>query len=84
MKSLLSQTEYWLQILQTRTSDLAEHEFYVHYEGLDRRLDEWVSADRVDFDKKASRLNQKESISTYDELIDKADRKITRYKMKWI
>ena len=62
-------------------SDLAEQEFYVHYEGLDRRLDEWVPAKRVDFDSKASRISRKESTSTYDDLIDKTDRKITRYKV---
>lgn len=67
------------QILQTRTTELLEQEFYVHYDGLDRRLDEWVSADRVDFDSKVSGTNKKEGLSTYDELIDKADRKITRW-----
>lgn len=55
-----------------------EREFYVHYEGLDRRLDEWVTMERVNVDSKAHRKTRKESISTYDDLIDKTDRKITR------
>jgi histone acetyltransferase MYST1 len=29
----------------------SETEYYVHYEGFNGRLDEWVSADRIDFDK---------------------------------
>lgn len=36
------------QIIQSRTSDNAETpEFYVHYVGLNRRLDEWVSRERI-------------------------------------
>ena len=41
-------------------------------------MDEWVTVDRVNFDSKAARTTRKESISTYDDLIDKTDRKITR------
>eukprot|EP00607_Mallomonas_marina_P010391 CAMPEP_0182422342 /NCGR_PEP_ID=MMETSP1167-20130531/8001_1 /TAXON_ID=2988 /ORGANISM="Mallomonas Sp, Strain CCMP3275" /LENGTH=145 /DNA_ID=CAMNT_0024600321 /DNA_START=103 /DNA_END=537 /DNA_ORIENTATION=- len=29
-------------------SDPADFEYYVHYSGFDRRLDEWVSLDRID------------------------------------
>lgn len=67
-----------MQVLQTRANDSGEQEFYVHYEGLDRRLDEWVSAERVDFESKAPAVHRKDSISTYNDIIDKTDRKITR------
>lgn len=69
------------QVLQTRVSDDGGgiQEFYVHYDGLDRRLDEWVSSDRVDIHSKAPALTRKNSISTYDDIIDKADRKMTRF-----
>lgn len=35
------------EVIQTRGSQHAQ-EYYVHYTGLNRRLDEWVEADRVD------------------------------------
>ena len=28
-------------------SHLRRHEYYVHYEGFNRRLDEWVNRDRI-------------------------------------
>lgn len=33
-------------IVERRFNDGVE-EYYIHYEGLDRRLDEWVTADRI-------------------------------------
>lgn len=40
---------YPAQIIQTRCNenDFANSEFYVHYVGLNRRLDEWVRRDRI-------------------------------------
>lgn len=39
---------YAAQIIQVRQGDLSSsNEFYVHYVGLNRRLDEWVSRDRL-------------------------------------
>jgi histone acetyltransferase MYST1 len=35
------------EVIQTRYSDVESHyEYYVHYEGYNRRLDEWVQRDR--------------------------------------
>jgi hypothetical protein len=35
------------EVIQTRYNDAENHyEYYVHYEGYNRRLDEWVQRDR--------------------------------------
>jgi histone acetyltransferase MYST1 len=35
------------EVIQTRYNDAESHyEYYVHYEGYNRRLDEWVQRDR--------------------------------------
>lgn len=34
------------EIIQIRQSETGTQELYVHYEGFDRRLDEWVDLDR--------------------------------------
>lgn len=42
---------YEAEILETREvvrGDLAQTEYYVHYDGLNRRLDEWVTKERFD------------------------------------
>nr|XP_039253674.1 histone acetyltransferase KAT8-like [Styela clava]XP_039253675.1 histone acetyltransferase KAT8-like [Styela clava]XP_039253676.1 histone acetyltransferase KAT8-like [Styela clava] len=38
------------EVLQTRVNALHDdrHEYYVHYHGLNRRLDEWVESSRID------------------------------------
>lgn len=38
---------YPAQIIQSRQNDSNTAEFYVHYVGLNRRLDQWVSRDRI-------------------------------------
>ena len=34
------------EVIQKRQNDDGNQEIYVHYEGYDRRLDEWVELDR--------------------------------------
>lgn len=35
------------EIIQSRELDTAGYEYYVHYDGLNRRLDHWVTRDRI-------------------------------------
>ncbi|XP_077290954.1 histone acetyltransferase KAT8-like [Arctopsyche grandis] len=47
---LVRRGDSWLpaQVIQTRwNGGVCAHEYYVHYEGADRRLDEWVTKGRV-------------------------------------
>ncbi|VDO80049.1 unnamed protein product, partial [Soboliphyme baturini] len=43
-------TWHYAEIIESRLNKQANDrvEYYVHYEGLNRRLDEWVTADRID------------------------------------
>lgn len=34
-------------IIQTRETDEKNREYYVHYSGLNRRLDQWVTVDQI-------------------------------------
>lgn len=34
-------------IIQTRETEDKTHEYYVHYSGLNRRLDQWVTVDQI-------------------------------------
>lgn len=55
------------------------YEYYVHYEGLNRRLDEWVSRDRImssRFD--VNEQHWKNSDTSKKDIADGLDRKITR------
>lgn len=68
------------EIIQTRYNENESHyEYYVHYEGHNRRLDEWVPRDRI----MSSRFDMNE-IERHDRntgtdlLADSSDRKITR------
>ncbi|XP_065161242.1 histone acetyltransferase KAT8 [Atheta coriaria] len=71
------------EIIQTRFNDTEQqYEYYVHYEGLNRRLDEWVPRSRVmssqfNMDAKMSEKMWKEIPVASDVLTD-TDRKITR------
>ncbi|KAK3091121.1 hypothetical protein FSP39_017262 [Pinctada imbricata] len=70
------------EIIQTRASEVNEgkEEYYVHYEGFNRRLDEWVEIDRFDLSNKLEDPHSKikdMSIMMTD-LSDGTDRKITR------
>jgi len=71
-------TWYSADILQARTSAENKVEYYVHYHGFNRRLDEWVNDERVD--KPLSEDETKTNASVSDLLVegDLTDRKITR------
>ncbi|XP_064087872.1 histone acetyltransferase KAT8-like [Macrobrachium nipponense] len=64
------------EIIQRRFNDVVnKDEYYVHYDGLNRRLDEWVTKERIDL----SELYQRGDKSGTDLLSDQtAGRKITR------
>ncbi|XP_063220183.1 histone acetyltransferase KAT8-like [Bacillus rossius redtenbacheri] len=69
------------EVIQTRYIEPDGHwEYYVHYEGFDRRLDEWVTRDRI----MCSQLEMAEHRWTNAQRLisgdanDKSDRKITR------
>lgn len=68
------------EIIQTRYNEQESHyEYYVHYEGYNRRLDEWVPRDRImnsRFD--MSDTQWKNSDRNAVDLLDQSDRKITR------
>ncbi|GLG96521.1 Males-absent on the first protein [Gryllus bimaculatus] len=80
---LVRRSDDWhpAEIIQTRYNDQEGHyEYYVHYEGYNRRLDEWVQRDRI----MSSRFDmsdqqwKSERNPTGDLLSDQTDRKITR------
>ncbi len=56
-------------------SDTKEFEYYVHYDGLNRRLDEWVRSDRI---KRQEDSNGHQNVNDSDILGGADDRKITR------
>ncbi|KAK3586028.1 hypothetical protein CHS0354_033153 [Potamilus streckersoni] len=68
------------EIIQTRTNEQDKPEFYVHYDGFNRRLDEWVEIDRFDLGSKhedtSSKMKDVSILMT--DLSDGTDRKITR------
>ncbi|XP_076317762.1 histone acetyltransferase KAT8-like isoform X1 [Tachypleus tridentatus] len=67
------------EIIQIRRSDQdgRKFEYYVHYEGYNRRLDEWVEKDRFDLSHTHQDLDSKHTHIQSD-LADQPDRKITR------
>jgi len=72
------------EIIQKRTNEQCggRHEFYVHYDGFNRRLDEWVDLDRVDLGSKdtKTRPDNRAGVDAVAimEISDSSDRKITR------
>lgn len=66
------------EVLQARKTENDEAEYYVHYDGFNRRLDEWVLLDRINSSQKVESTEVKEVQSTYADLIQSSDRKITR------
>lgn len=70
------------EIIQTRYNESESHyEYYVHYEGHNRRLDEWVPRDRImssRFDMSDRSWKSGDRNSGTDLLADSSDRKITR------
>ncbi|XP_035218765.1 histone acetyltransferase KAT8-like [Stegodyphus dumicola] len=62
------------EVLQTRYNDKNGHrEYFIHYEGCNRRLDEWVPLDRFDFTSSRDNFNNQMASR-----IDQTNRKITR------
>lgn len=64
------------EVIQRRGIDQECPEYYVHYEGFNRRLDEWVTRERIQH----VNLNPESRFGTDigNELSDQPDRKITR------
>lgn len=68
------------EIIQSRQNESGLQEFYVHYEGFDRRLDEWIDPDRLDLTSKFEDPQSKSGDLTISlaDFTDGTDRKITR------
>ncbi|KAL4239362.1 K(lysine) acetyltransferase [Mactra antiquata] len=67
------------EIIQTRPKETSGHEYYVHYEGFNRRLDEWVDLDRFDLSNKLEdQQNKIKDVTVLTDLTDGTDRKLTR------
>ncbi|BFZ07337.1 hypothetical protein BsWGS_10375 [Bradybaena similaris] len=68
------------EVIQSRQNDYGTQELYVHYEGFDRRLDEWVDLDRLDLSSKFEDPQSKNGELTISltDFTDGTDRKITR------
>ncbi|XP_071039591.1 histone acetyltransferase KAT8 isoform X2 [Parasteatoda tepidariorum] len=66
------------EIIHVRHSehDSTKCEYYVHYDGCNRRLDEWVGSDRFDFSSH-NKEHEKNNLSLAHQT-DQPDRKITR------
>ncbi|XP_022106004.1 histone acetyltransferase KAT8-like [Acanthaster planci] len=65
------------EIVQTRSNEMegGRREFYVHYKGLNRRMDEWIGTDKLNIVQEQSDVKTGESAVIFD---DQPDRKITR------
>ncbi|XP_064643312.1 histone acetyltransferase KAT8-like [Lineus longissimus] len=68
------------EIVQMRTNEQAggRNEYYVHYAGFNRRLDEWVTIERVDLNSRLDDHGNKIQTQCLTDLADGTDRKITR------
>lgn len=66
------------EIIQVRPceQDEGKWEYYVHYEGYNRRLDEWVGKDR--FNLTASQKEEMKNPMGQSDLMEQTERKITR------
>eukprot|EP01137_Pigoraptor_chileana_P002363 Opistho-2@41105 len=76
-KMLVKWKDAWRQaeILEVRQTEGDRFDYYVHYIGYNRRLDEWVAEDRVDVDSAESAL--KPSVQESEE--PATERKLTRH-----
>ncbi|XP_071488156.1 histone acetyltransferase KAT8-like [Diadema antillarum] len=64
------------EIVQSRKNELegGKKEYYVHYKGLNRRMDEWIGKEKVNI----QQLPQERQKLEMGDLFDDSDRKITR------
>uniref|UniRef100_UPI00398F3732 histone acetyltransferase KAT8 n=1 Tax=Pristiophorus japonicus TaxID=55135 RepID=UPI00398F3732 len=67
------------EVIQSRLNEQeGREEFYVHYVGFNRRLDEWVDKNRLALTKTVKEAVQKTSDQYMSELSEQPERKITR------
>ncbi|KAL8176560.1 UNVERIFIED_CONTAM: K(lysine) acetyltransferase [Gekko kuhli] len=67
------------EVIQSRINEQeAREEFYVHYVGFNRRLDEWVDKNRLALTKTVKDAVQKNTDQYMNELSEQPERKITR------
>nr|DBA18998.1 TPA: hypothetical protein GDO54_014883 [Pyxicephalus adspersus] len=67
------------EVIQSRLNEQeGREEFYVHYVGFNRRLDEWVDKNRLALTKTAKDAVQKNTDQYLNELSEQPERKITR------
>uniref|UniRef100_A0A8B9ZSP5 Histone acetyltransferase n=1 Tax=Anas zonorhyncha TaxID=75864 RepID=A0A8B9ZSP5_9AVES len=75
---------YWFpadsaEVIQSRLNEQeAREEFYVHYVGFNRRLDEWVDRNRLALSKTLKEAVQKSAEQFLGDLPEQPERKITR------
>ncbi|KAG7251622.1 hypothetical protein CRUP_002574 [Coryphaenoides rupestris] len=74
------QTWHSSEVIQSRTNDQeGREEFYVHYVGFNRRLDEWVGKSRLALTKTVKDAVRKSTeLGGIGDLVDQPERKITR------
>ncbi|XP_069100313.1 histone acetyltransferase KAT8 [Pleurodeles waltl] len=67
------------EVIQSRLNEQeGREEFYVHYVGFNRRLDEWVDKNRLALTKTVKDAVQKNTDQYMNELTEQPERKITR------
>ncbi|XP_069783045.1 histone acetyltransferase KAT8 [Narcine bancroftii] len=67
------------EVIQSRVNEQENREeFYIHYVGFNRRLDEWVDKNRLALTKTVKEAVQKTSDQYLSELSEQPERKITR------
>ncbi|CAM9117175.1 unnamed protein product, partial [Bubo scandiacus] len=67
------------EVIQSRLNEQeGREEYYVHYVGFNRRLDEWVDKNRLALTKTLKEAVQKSSEQFLSELTEQPERKITR------
>ncbi|XP_048709742.2 histone acetyltransferase KAT8 isoform X2 [Caretta caretta] len=67
------------EVIQSRLNEQeAREEYYVHYVGFNRRLDEWVDKNRLALTKTVKDAVQKNTDQYMNELSEQPERKITR------
>ncbi|XP_022663547.1 histone acetyltransferase KAT8-like isoform X1 [Varroa jacobsoni] len=63
-----------IQVRKTAAGD--EYEYYVHYKGFNRRLDEWIERDRISVS--AAEISEADIVPNPVDPMEQSDRKITR------
>uniref|UniRef100_A0A5K3EH58 Histone acetyltransferase n=1 Tax=Mesocestoides corti TaxID=53468 RepID=A0A5K3EH58_MESCO len=66
-------------VVETRLTDFLQVEYFVHYLGFDRRLDEWVTLDRINI---SSKFNSSATPTDVLGVPGPSDRRLTRHQKR--